>query len=269
MVKRPIFLLSALFLVTMVAVALLAPWLAPYSPYDLHEGAYSQRPFVPGFTLGTDDVGRDVLSRLIHGARFSLGIGFLSVLLSFLVGTPLGLWSGYYGGRLDQFIMRATDMLMALPGMLLAIVFISVFGPGLTNTIWAVSVVALPGIIRVVRASTLAEKEKLYINAAVGFGNSSSKIILRHILPNIAPALIVQASLGFSDAILNAAALGFLGLGAQPPTPEWGVMLADARPYMESAWWLVTFPGLCILSASLGFNLLGDSLRDMLDPRLR
>jgi ABC-type dipeptide/oligopeptide/nickel transport system permease subunit len=261
--------LSAAVLIVMVALALLAPWLAPRSPFDLDSAALTLPPGGDArFFLGTDDVGRDLLSRLLFGARFSLGIGFLAVIVALVLGLPFGLWAGFHGGRIDQMIMRATDILMSIPNILLAIVAVAIMGPGLSNTVLAVSLVSIPHLIRIVRGVVLAEKEKLYVMAARGFGAGPKRLILSHVLPNCMAPIIVQSTLGFSDAILNAAALGFLGLGAQPPTPEWGVMLADARPYLESAWWLVTLPGLCILIASLAFNLLGDGLRDALDPRL-
>lgn len=261
--------LSAVVLIIMILLAGLAPWLAPHSPTDVDPSALTVKPGLdPRFWLGTDDVGRDLLSRLLYGARLSLGIGVLAVTFSLGIGLPLGLWAGFAGGRVDQIVMRATDMMMSVPNILLAIVVVAIIGPGLFNTILAVSLVAIPHLIRVVRGVVLAEKEKLYVQAARSFGANSKRLVVTHVLPNCLAPIIVQATLGFSDAILNAAALGFLGLGAQPPTPEWGVMLADARPYLESAWWLVTLPGLCILTASLSFNLLGDGLRDAFDPKL-
>lgn len=255
-------------------VALLAPWLSPYDPSAIHEGFVRLPPtWMNGgdvrFLLGTDDIGRDLLSRLIFGSRISLGIGLLSVLLSGFLGILFGLTAGYIGGRTDHLIMRMTDILMSLPSILLAIVVVAVLGPSLFNAIVAVSVVALPGFIRIVRGAVLNEKSKAYISACRSFGAGHGQIALRNILPNCLAPIIVTATLGFSDGILNAAALGFLGLGAQPPTPEWGVMLSDARAYIESAWWLVTLPGLCILIIVLCFNLVGDGLRDALDPKLK
>jgi ABC-type dipeptide/oligopeptide/nickel transport system permease subunit len=261
-------------IVAFVMVAVLAPLLAPHDPTVVYpeslrlptawqEGGSSQ------FLLGTDDVGRDLLSRLIYGARVSLGIGFLVVLISATIGTVLGLVAGYFGGWVDQLIMRLVDIRMALPSILLSIVVVSILGPNLFNTILAVSTVALPNFIRLVRASVMVEKRKQYVIASASFGAGPWRQMFVNILPNCMAPLIVQATLGFSDGILNAAALGFLGLGAQPPTPEWGTMLADARPFIESQPWMVTLPGLCILFTVLGFNLLGDGLRDALDPRLK
>lgn len=221
------------------------------------------------FFLGTDDVGRDLLSRLIKGAQVSLGIGLFVVIMATLIGTTLGLIAGYFQGITDALIMRFVDILMSLPSILLAIVIVAVLGPGLINALWAVTLVALPAHIRIVRASVLAEKESQYVKASQSFASPTWRILFVTILPNCMGPLIVQASLTFSDAILNTAALGFLGLGAQPPTPEWGTMLADGRSFMESAPHLVMLPGLCILTVVLAFNLLGDGLRDALDPKLK
>jgi peptide/nickel transport system permease protein/dipeptide transport system permease protein len=257
-----------------VFLALFAPLLAPHAPSELNQGMLRLPPsFLNGgnssFFFGTDDVGRDVLSRLIHGARISMGVGFMVVFLSATVGTFLGLMAGYFGGRTDWLIMRFVDILMAFPSILLAIVVVSVMGPGLMNAIVAVAVVACPSFIRIVRASVLSEKRKEYVSASISFGATPLRTIFKEILPNCMAPLIVQISLGFSDGILNAAALGFLGLGAQAPTPEWGIMLADARAFITSDPWLVTLPGICILLVVLGFNLLGDGLRDTLDPKLK
>ncbi len=257
-----------------IGLAVLAPWLAPHDPTQLFPDALRLPPaWKDGgssrFWLGTDDVGRDFLSRLLFGTRISLGIGFLVVLFSATTGTVLGLVAGYHGGRIDQLIMRLVDIRMALPSILMAIVVVSVLGPSLLNTVLAVSTVALPSFIRLVRASVVVEKNKQYVIASKSFGAGAMRQMFINILPNCMAPLIVQSTLGFSDGILDAAALGFLGLGAQPPTPEWGTMLADARPFIESSPWMVTLPGLCILVVVLGFNILGDGLRDALDPRLK
>jgi ABC-type dipeptide/oligopeptide/nickel transport system permease subunit len=270
--KGALISLSLLVLLTLVAV--FAPLVAPFSPSQVHEAGLGLPPSfaangVSGFFLGTDDLGRDTFSRLIYGARVSLGVGLMVVLLSATFGIFLGLLAGYFGGWFDAVVMRAVDILMSLPSILLAIVVVSVLGPSLLNAVIAVSMVALPGFIRVVRSSVLAEKSKTYVSASKGFGASHFRIAVQNVLPNCMAPIIVQATLGFSDGILNVAALGFLGLGAQPPTPEWGVMLSDARAYIENAWWLVTLPGLCILVVVLSFNLLGDGLRDALDPKLK
>jgi ABC-type dipeptide/oligopeptide/nickel transport system permease subunit len=257
-----------------VLIALFAPWIAPYDPAAIHDGVFSQPPFwVAGgnhqFWLGTDDVGRDVLSRLIYGARISMGVGFMVVIFSLSIGTLLGLLAGYAGGWTDKIVMRLTDILMALPSILLAIVVVTILGQSLTNAVIAVGVVVIPGFIRLVRAQVLIEKNRQYVVASGSFGAGAGRQVFINILPNTLAPVIVQGTLGFSDGILNVAALGFLGLGAKPPTAEWGTMLADARAFIESAPWLVTLPGLCILVVVLGFNLLGDGLRDALDPRLK
>lgn len=267
--------LFGLFLIAFfLFLAIFAPLLSPYDPTELQKNALKLPPFfLEGgrveFLLGTDDVGRDILSRLIYGAQISMAVGFFVVLIAASFGTILGLMAGYLGGKVDWAIMRIVDILMAFPSILLAIVVVSVMGPGLANAIVAVAIVSCPTFIRIVRASAMGEKNRQYVMASQTFGASSGRIMFLEILPNCMAPLIVQISLGFSDGILNAAALGFLGLGAQAPTPEWGIMLSDARAFIVSNPWMVTLPGLCILFVVLGFNLLGDGLRDALDPRLK
>jgi ABC-type dipeptide/oligopeptide/nickel transport system permease subunit len=261
-----------IFLSIWIVLAILAPVLPLHKPEQIFEGQQMKPPVWAGgeaqFLFGTDDLGRDLLSRLIFGSRISLGFGFLCVITSVLIGGTLGVTAGFFGGRWDNFVLRLVDILMALPSLLLAIVVVAVLGPSLWNALWAVTVVALPGFIRISRAAVLAEREKEYVQASRSFGAGRLRQMLVVILPNCLAPMIVQASLGFSDGILNMAALGFLGLGAQPPTPEWGVMLADSKAYIESAPWLVTWPGLCILAIVLSFNLLGDGLRDAFDPKI-
>ncbi len=266
--------LSFWFLMTLVILAVFAPWVSPHSPTQVYPEHFRQPPiWLAGggwpFILGTDDLGRDLLSRLIYGARVSLMVGFMVVSLSLSVGLILGVLAGYFGGRVDALIMRFVDVLMSLPSILLAIVIVAVLGPSLTNSVIAVSVVSLPNFIRIIRGAVLAEKVKSYVDASHGFGSTHFRVAVLNILPNCVAPIIVQSTLGFSDGILNVAALGFLGLGAQPPTPEWGAMLSDSKAYIESAWWLVTLPGLCILFVVLCFNILGDGLRDALDPKLK
>ena len=266
--------LGLVLIVFFTLVALVSPWVSPHDPAILYTDSLTRAPaWTQGgearFPLGTDDVGRDLLSRLMAGARVSLGIGFMVVAISLTFGTLLGLLAGYYGGWVDNVIMRGVDILMSLPSILLAIVVVSILGPNLFNAILAVSVVAIPNFVRLVRASVMAEKVKPYVTASRCFGAGDLRMIFVNILPNCMAPLIIQGSLAFSDGILNAAALGFLGLGAQPPTAEWGTMLADARPFIESAPWLVTLPGICLLIVVLSFNLFGDGLRDAFDPRLR
>jgi len=221
------------------------------------------------FLLGTDPVGRDVLSRLIHGSRLSLLIGLVSVSLSLGLGIVLGLVAGFFRGLTEIAIMRLMDIMLALPSLLLAVAVVAILGPGLINAMYAISIVLLPHYVRLTRAAVIGEMARDYVNASRIAGAGTLRLMFNCVLPNCAAPLIVQATLGFSAAILDAAALGFLGLGAQPPTPEWGSMLASALEFIQSAWWVVTFPGLAILISVLAFNLMGDGLRDALDPRLK
>ncbi|MCK3657634.1 peptide transporter [Pasteurellaceae bacterium Pebbles2] len=221
------------------------------------------------YILGTDDVGRDILSRLIHGARLSLFIGLLVVSLSLILGVSLGLLAGYVGGVLDIIIMRIIDIMLAMPSLLLAIAIVAVLGPSLLNASFAIALVSLPSYVRLTRASVLNEINRDYVTASRVAGASPLRLMFIVILPNCLAPLIVQTTLGFSNAILDMAALGFLGIGAQPPTPEWGAMLAEALQFVQRAWWVVTFPGLAILLTVLAFNLMGDGLRDALDPKLK
>ncbi len=261
-------------IVVLTVLAVLADVVAPHSPiqqfpqFQLLPPAW-QEGGTASFFLGTDPVGRDILSRLIHGARFSLFIGLIVVTLSLVVGVVLGLFAGFFKGAVDNLIMRAVDIMMALPSLLLALAVVAILGPGLINAMIAIAIVVLPQYIRITRASVLAETTKEYVTASRISGAGIFRLMFVDILPNAMPPLIVQATLGFSTAILDAAALGFLGLGAQPPTPEWGTMLADAREFIRRAWWVMTFPGVAILVTVLAFNLMGDGLRDALDPRLK
>ena len=260
----------SLFLV----MALFSPFLAPHDP--LEQSLYDKlKPPVwdEGGTwthpLGTDDFGRDLLSRIIYGSRISMLVGVVAVSISLFFGTFAGAIAGFYGGVIDTIIMRFMDLLLAFPSILLAIVIVAFLGPSLENAMIAIGVVSIPRYARIVRGSVLEEYSKDYVQAARALGARDGRLIFIHILPNCLAPLIVQTTLGFASAILEAAALSFLGLGAQPPTPEWGAMLANGRSLILRAWWAVTFPGLMILFAVLGFNLLGDGLRDALDPRLR
>ena len=257
-----------------ILIAIFAPYLSPYTPNQIFMDKLSIPPVwsTDGemqFLFGTDDLGRDVLSRLIYGARFSLVSGIFIVIFSTIAGTILGLFSGYFGGKVDICIMRSIDILMAFPSILLAIIVVSVIGPGLENAVIAISIVNIPSFTRLVRGKVLEIKEKEYVLAAKTFGASPFRIMFKEILPNCSSVLIVQISLGLSEGILSIAALGFLGFGVQAPRPEWGTMLSDARLYIESDPWMVTLPGLCILFVVLGFNLFGDGLRDTLDPKLK
>ena len=267
-------MIGIIIIILSVIVALFAPLIAPHDPTHVNSEFLRLPPSFtvggnPQFLFGTDDLGRDLLSRLIYGSQVSLSVGFAVVVLSLVTGTFLGVIAGYYGGMVDKTIMRLTDLIMSLPSILFAIVIVAVLGPGISNAIIAVSIVAIPNFVRIIRAQVMVEKNRQYVHAAKLFGASHFRIMFIEILPNCMAPLIVQASLGFSDGILNCAALGFLGLGAQAPMSEWGTMLSDARSYIESSPWMVTLPGLCILVIVLSFNLLGDGLRDALDPRLK
>lgn len=253
--------------------AIFANVIAPHNPIEQFRDALLTPPAWSGgnakFLLGTDDIGRDIFSRLIFGARLSLFIGVVAVSLSMLFGILFGLFAAFFSGMVDAAIMRLADIMLALPSLLLAVAIVAILGPGLTNTMYAIAIVSLPHYTRLARAAALAEMNKEYVTASRIAGAGLFRQMFITVLPNCMAPLIVQATLGFSSAILDAAALGFLGLGAQPPTPEWGTMLASARDYIERAWWVVTFPGLAILITVLALNLLGDGLRDALDPRLK
>ncbi|MDH2325714.1 ABC transporter permease subunit [Cereibacter sp. SYSU M97828] len=258
----------------LVFTAVFAPVLAPHDPVHQYreffltppsweEGGTSQ------FLLGTDAVGRDILSRLIFGAQQSLIIGVVVVTIALFGGIILGLVSGFFGGWVDAVIMRVMDVILAFPSLLLALVMVAILGPGLMNAMIAIAIVLQPHFARLTRAAVMAEKNKEYVMAARVSGAGKLRLMFKTILPNCVAPLIVQGTLSFSNAVLDAAALGFLGMGAQPPLPEWGTMLAEAREFILRAWWVVTFPGLAILITVLAINLVGDGLRDALDPKLK
>ncbi|MFU0504057.1 ABC transporter permease subunit [Pseudaminobacter sp. NGMCC 1.201702] len=260
--------------ILLVVVALLAPLLAPHSPSAQYRDAVLVPPFWEAgghasFLLGTDAVGRDMLSRLLYGTRYSLFIGVIVTTIALAGGIIIGVIAGYYRGWIDTVIMRIMDIILAFPSLLLALVLVAVLGPGLTNAMIAIALVLQPHFVRLTRAAVMAEKTRDYVTAAKVAGAGPLRLMFRTILPNCMGPLIVQATLSFSNAILDAAALGFLGMGAQPPTPEWGTMLAEAREFILRAWWVVTFPGLAILITVLAINLVGDGLRDALDPKLK
>jgi dipeptide transport system permease protein len=257
-----------------VLLALFADFITPHPPLEQFRDAVKAPPvWEEGgswrFILGTDGLGRDMLTRIIYGARVSLFIGLAVMGVSFVLGVLLGLVAAFQGGALDLVITRVMDLIMAVPGLVLAILIVAVLGPSLANTIVAVTVVFLPRYVRLVRASALAELGKEYVTAARVTGVGKLRLMFVTVLPNCLAPLIVQSALGVSEAILEAAALGFLGLGAQPPTPEWGAMLADAREFIRSNPWIVTLPGLAILVTVVSINLMGDGLRDALDPKLQ
>ncbi len=262
------------FLLLLVAVALLADLVAPHAPDVQYRDAFLTPPvWQEGgswrFPLGTDATGRDILSRIVFGSRYSLSIGFLVIVLSLAGGITIGLFAGFFRGWIDTLVMRLMDVLIAIPGLLLALVVVAVMGPGLFNAMFAIAIVYLPHFVRLTRAATLAELSRDYVTGSRVAGAGLARLMFVTVLPNCMPPLIVQATLSFSTAVLDMAALGFLGMGAQPPTPEWGTMLADAREFILRAWWVVTFPGLAILFTVLAINLVGDGLRDVLDPKLK
>ena len=250
-------------------LAIFAPLVAPSDPLEQTVSVRMTPPFTDGFILGTDDLGRDLLARIIYGGRISLIIGVVSVGISLTLGIALGVVSGYFGGWVDKMIMRAIDIMLAFPYILLTIVIVAILGPSLTNAMVAIGISQMPRYARVVRASVMAEREQDYVLAERSLGTGNMELMFRTILPNSLAPTIVQATLGIGEAILSSAGLSFLGLGAQPPTPEWGLMIASSKQFITSAWWVVTLPGVAILMSVLGFNLLGDGLRDILDPRLR
>lgn len=243
--------------------------LAPYDPVRRSPDLAADRLAPPSLAhpFGTDELGRDVFSRVLVGARVSLQVGFVAVGISLLAGVALGLVAGFYGGRLDDLVMRSMDVLFAFPWILLAIAIVAVLGPGITNAMVAIGVVFTPIFARITRASVLSVREEIYVRAARSLGASDLRLLRRHILPNILAPIIVQTSISLAFAIINEAALSFFGLGVQPPAPSWGRMLAEGRGFIQQAWWMALFPGLAIFVTVLAFNLVGDGLRDALDPR--
>jgi ABC-type dipeptide/oligopeptide/nickel transport system permease subunit len=261
-------MLGLVILVIFVLGAIFAPLLTSYDPIKPDFGSAFQKPSSLHI-LGTDELGRDVFARILYGSQISLMIGLISVSIGLAVGVPVGALSGYYGGKFDLFVQRLIDIMIAFPGMLLAIVIVTMLGTGVENVMLATGVASIPIYTRLVRGSVLAVKEQRYVAAAKVLGISNFKIIMRHILPNCMGPIVVQSTFQVATAILWAAGLGFLGLGAQPPDPEWGAMLSKGREFIRTSHHLTTFPGLAILLMVLGFNLLGDGLRDALDPKSR
>jgi ABC-type dipeptide/oligopeptide/nickel transport system permease subunit len=250
-----------------LVLALAAPLVTPYDPQQTNLNDALRDPSA-GHPLGTDHLGRDILARILYGARYSLVIGFAAVSIGLLVGVPLGALSGFYGGWVDLTMQRVIDVLLSFPGFLLALSCVAVLGVGLENVVIAVALGVLPAFVRLVRAGTLSIRHRPYVVAAQALGADSAAIMFRHVLPNALPPVVVQATLGLGATLLTAAGLGFLGLGVQQPTPEWGAMLGEGRQYIFSNPNVATFPGVAIFLTVLGFNLIGDGLRDALDPRL-
>jgi peptide/nickel transport system permease protein len=265
--RNPIGLIGAVVIVFTVAIALAAPLVAPFDP-----SSQAQKRLLPPTAqslMGTDELGRDTFSRVVFGARVSLQVGLLAVAIALALGTTLGMLAGFYGGRLDDVLMRVVDIMFAFPGLVLAIVIAGLLGPSRNNAMIAIGIVYAPAFARVVRGSVLAVKEEPYLEAARVIGASDWRLVRRHVLPNVLAPLIVMVSVYLSQAILSEAALSFLGLGTQPPEPSWGGMLSASRTYMEISPAMAIFPGAAIMLVVLGFNFLGDGLRDVLDPRLR
>lgn len=266
--KSKISLIGAGIVLFFILLAIVGPYLAPQG---INEQNFAKRLLAPSSEhwFGTDDFGRDIFSRIIHGARISLWVGFFSVILSVIVGSLLGIIAGYYGKWIDTIISRIFDIMLAFPSMLLAIAVVSVLGPSLQNALIAIAIINIPNFGRLIRSKVLSVKEEEYIVAAKAIGMRDTRILFSHILPNSITPIIVQGTLAIATAIIEAAALGFLGLGAQAPAPEWGKMLADARKFLINAPWTMIFPGLAIMLTVLGFNLMGDGLRDALDPKMK
>lgn len=264
---RPGMIVGLIVLIIFVVVAVFAPWIAPMDPNEIS----SARRAAPSseYWLGTDELGRDILSRVIYGAQVSLRVGLVAIGIALTIGSILGMIAGLAGGWIDSLIMRLTDIMLAFPGILLAIAIVAVLGPSLFNVMIAVGIESIPAYIRTARGSTLSVKEMEYVTAARTSGSSTVRIIARQIMPNVAGPLIVLATIGVAGSILSAAGLSYLGLGAQPPTAEWGAMLSSARNFVRDAWWIATFPGAAIMLVVLALNLVGDGLRDVLDPRMK
>ncbi len=266
--RRPLVIAAFAVLALFIGLAIAAPLAAPYDPFQLLPGAVLQPPS-RHFPFGTDDLGRDVLSRVIFGARISLRIGLVTISIALVLGGVIGLIAGFYGGVVDGALMAVMEVLLAFPQILLAMAILAMLGPNLTNAMIAVGISAVPVYARTARSTTLAVRSMDYVEAARAVGAGDGRVLVRHVLPNMISPIIVLATAGVGIAILVAAGLSYLGLGAQPPIPEWGAMLSEARAYLRKAWWMATFPGLAITLVVVSLNLCGDWLRDLLDPRLR
>ena len=255
-------------LLAIVIGALLAPLISPYDPIKTSQRTSLEAPSLK-HPMGTDRFGRDVLTRVLWGGQLSLPVGFVSVVIAAVIGVALGLIAGFYGGALDSVIMRCVDLLLAFPGILLALAIVAILGASLLNLMIAVGIASIPDYVRITRATVLTIKEREFVLAARAIGSRNAALLLRHILPNVLGPLIVLATLGMASAIITGSALSFLGLGIKPPTPEWGNMLAEGREFLQRAWWVAFFPGLAIMLTVFAINLLGDGLRDALDPRMK
>ncbi|MBW2634897.1 MAG: ABC transporter permease, partial [Deltaproteobacteria bacterium] len=261
---------GAIIVLLLVLTAIFAPVIAPH-PEDVSKAHIMTRLEPPSWDhpFGTDDVGRDVLSRVIFGSRITIAIVFFSTMISAIIGIIIGMFAGYYSGLLSASVMRIADIFLSLPQIILALALAQAFGPGIPNLIMALSLSYWPLFARIVYAETMVLKNRLFVETTIAIGAKDLRILGLHILPNLLPSIIVRTTIGMGTTILVAATLGFLGVGAQPPTPEWGKMVADAREYLPDAWWFATFPGLAIFVVVMAFNMMGDGLRDIIDPKLR
>ena len=269
--RSPLSVIGFCFVLVFLIIAMIGPLIITH-PEDIKGAVHmDQRLKAPSsdYLFGTDEVGRDIYSRVIIGTRLSLQIGLIIIFVAMGIGIPLGIFAGYLGGWVNEIIMRVTDIFLSVPGLLLALAIVGALGPGITNAMIALSIVWWPGYVRLVQGKTLSVREESFVEAAKSIGASKFRIIFNHILPNCTSPIIVKASMDMGMAILFAANLGFIGVGAQPPIPEWGAMISTGRNYLPDHWWMATFPGLAILMTVLGFNLLGDGLRDVLDPQSR
>lgn len=263
---NPLTLVGLFIIGTILLLSLLVPFISSYDPNKINVIERFQPPSLQHW-FGTDEVGRDIFTRILYGSRLSLGVGVSVVVIAGLIGTVLGTVSGYFGGKIDQLIMRIMDMILAFPTLILAMAFAAALGPNLQNAMIAILIVKIPVYVRLARGETLALRERLFVKAALTFGIKPWRIISRHIIPNVISPIIIQVTLDVGDAILLVATLGFLGLGAQPPTPEWGAMISIGWKYLLDYWWYPTFPGLALFLASGALNLIGDGIRDILDPK--
>ena len=265
--RNPGSMVGLALLIIIITAAIVAPLITRYDPIEIVASERLKPPSAQ-YWFGTDSFGRDIYTRIVYGARISLTVGIISVGIAALIGVTAGMIAGFFGGRTDTLIMRFADITLAFPGILLALVVIAILGPSLYNAMIAVGISAAPVYARVARGMVLKVKAEPYVESTICIGAPSSRILLRHVLPNILGALVVVATLGVAGAIIAGAALSFLGLGAKPPTPEWGLILSEGRGYLRHAWWITTFPGLAIMVTVLSINLLGDGLRDALEPRM-
>ncbi|MBF0528595.1 MAG: ABC transporter permease subunit [Deltaproteobacteria bacterium] len=266
--KSPLTMIGAMIVLLLLATAIFAPYIAPYNPVEINPPERLMPPS-RSHICGTDTAGRDIFSRIVYGSRISIEIGVTVVFLAAVFGALIGIFSSYLGGMIDEIVMRITDVFLSVPYLILAMAIAAALGPSLINTLISLVIVWWPIYTRLTRGQVLLVRELTYVEASKGLGGRHFWIIFKHILPNSISPVIVQASLDFGNAIMSAAALSFIGLGAQPPSPEWGAMISEGRNYLRDSWWYATFPGLAIFITIMGFNLLGDGFRDILDPKLR